>query len=71
MLSSSGPSSLCRYPWAVRKISEYIEANRDGVGRPLEVAFQSIRTIEIVVTAFLSMMYLASGTYNPFIYFRF
>ncbi|MCD6326875.1 MBOAT family protein [bacterium] len=58
-------------PWFTRKLGEFVQANRDGSGHTVELAFQFARVVGIAIIAILSTLYLASGTYNPFIYFRF
>ncbi|HOO57075.1 MAG TPA: MBOAT family protein [bacterium] len=59
------------FPWLGR-ICERIAGRLDAAAaRGFESAVSIVRVVSIIAVLLLSMMLIASGTYNPFLYFRF
>lgn len=58
-------------PWFVDWRARFHQMLPSPTGRAFHVAYSSAKMTAILAIAFLSTMSVSSGTYNPFIYFRF
>ena len=57
--------------WYDKSVSRWEEQERKAMVRTFRTGFAIVYNLYLVVVLLLSVMVMAAGTYNPFIYFRF
>lgn len=59
------------FPWMVRNQRRLLVGDAGGLGPAVNLTLQGVRVVSLAAILAVSAMWLASGTHNPFIYFRF